>query len=88
MEREEFLAYMKELRDIENCCPTCNGMGVRGYGDTSTWHGGIGGQMITSDICDKCWGSGDLAKRGVNLRVLNSILTQEQRNTYRKLTEE
>lgn len=42
-----------------NPCPACNGKGYRHYSNTSTWRGGIGGQAITADICDICWGSGD-----------------------------
>lgn len=58
----------KELADIifqyrgiapyEEPCSKCQGLGVRGYSNTTTWRGGIGGQAITNDVCDKCWGSG------------------------------
>ena len=51
-------------------CKACGGAGVRAYGNTTTWRGGIGGQMITSDICDKCWGSGNAEKPWQNLRRL------------------
>lgn len=44
-------------------CRKCGGAGVRAYGDTATWRGGIGGQMITSDVCDGCWGSGSASCR-------------------------
>lgn len=54
----------------EDPCKGCSGSGVRAYGSTSTWRGGIGGQMITSDICDKCWGSGNAGKPWFNLRRL------------------
>ena len=63
---KEFLAY----RGIETPCIRCGGLGVRGYGDTSTWRRSIGGQMITNDICDHCWGSGDENKKWLNLRRL------------------
>jgi hypothetical protein len=53
-------------------CKTCNGAGVRGYGNTSTWIGGVGGQMMTTDVCDQCWGSGDRYRKGVNLRQLRA----------------
>jgi len=43
-------------------CTRCGGYGERAYPSTSTYRGGIGGQMITQDVCDKCWGSGDEAK--------------------------
>ena len=52
-------------------CKECAGSGVRAYGNTTTWRGGIGGQMITSDICDKCWGSGNAEKPWMNLRRLS-----------------
>lgn len=39
-------------------CQRCDGYGYRAYGSTSTWRGGAGGQAITSDVCDQCWGSG------------------------------
>ena len=42
----------------EMACQECQGLGVTVYGDTSTWRGGVGGQAFTSDVCDKCWGSG------------------------------
>lgn len=40
-------------------CQHCTGSGVKQYGSTATWRGGIGGQAFTSDVCDICWGSGD-----------------------------
>ena len=51
-------------------CPDCGGSGVKVYGDTSTWRKGIGGQMITADVCDKCWGSGNAQKPWLNLRTM------------------
>ena len=51
-------------------CTSCAGSGVRTYGDTSTWRGGYGGQMMTPDICDKCWGSGNANKPWTDLRKL------------------
>ena len=39
-------------------CDKCDGSGVRSYASTSTWRGGIGGMMVTLDVCDFCWGSG------------------------------
>ena len=44
--------------DFDKVCRSCSGSGIKVYGSTSTWRGGIGGQMMTSDVCDKCWGSG------------------------------
>ena len=50
------------LVDDDVCCSECSGSGYRLYGDTSTWRGGAGGQMMTADVCNKCWGSGDKTK--------------------------
>lgn len=76
--------YMLMLRGIEDPCKACSGSGVKAYSNTTTWAGGIGGQMITSDICDKCWGTGDAYRKGVNLRVLRIILTKEQMKQLRE----
>lgn len=46
----------------ETPCSECRGLGTKVYGSTATWRGGIGGQMITDDVCDRCWGSGDADK--------------------------
>lgn len=56
---EEFWQAACEWRGIETPCKGCGGSGTQAYGSTSTWHGGVGGQTITSGVCDKCWGSGD-----------------------------
>jgi len=59
-----------EYRGVEDPCPKCHGHGVRAYGSTATWRGGIGGQTTTSDVCDGCWGSGDKNKTWTNLRTI------------------
>jgi hypothetical protein len=52
-----------ECRCIEGeLCSDCAGWGVKLYGSTATWRGGIGGQAMTTDVCDVCWGSGDKAQ--------------------------
>lgn len=53
-------------------CPTCQGSGRRAYSNTSTWRNGIGGQAITDDVCDACWGSGDRFRSGCDLRKLRA----------------
>lgn len=57
-------------RGVRDACLTCKGSGVRCYGSTSTWRGGMGGCMMTWDVCDVCWGSGDRYRHGVDLRRL------------------
>lgn len=59
---EEFLERFLEWRGIEKACASCGGSGYVAYGSTATWRGGIGGQAITTDVCDKCWGSGNADK--------------------------
>jgi hypothetical protein len=67
---EDHLARFLVWRGIADPCLTCSGVGTRPYGSTSTWRGGMGGQMITSDVCDTCWGSGDRFRIGTDLRRL------------------
>jgi hypothetical protein len=59
-------------RGIDDPCPRCGGSGVRVYGDTTTWRRGIGGQSMTTDVCDDCWGTGDRAHKGVDLRRMRN----------------
>lgn len=61
-----------EARGVEYPCPRCGGLGVRCYGSTSTWRGGIGGQMVTQDVCCECWGTGDQDRKGADLRKLEA----------------
>lgn len=68
MNREEALDWLRSLRGVEDPCPRCQGMGRRSYSSTATWRGGIGGQAITMDVCDVCWGTGDRFRRGTDLR--------------------
>ncbi len=60
------------IRDIETPCEVCHGFGARMYGSTSTWRGGMGGASMTTDVCDKCWGSGDATKPWTDLRKLRN----------------
>lgn len=71
--KDEIWQDFIEQRGIEKPCPTCSGFGVRAYANTAGWHGGIGGNMITSGICDKCWGSGDIEHKGADLRRVEGI---------------
>jgi hypothetical protein len=56
--------------DPVDACRTCDGVGRRCYGSTATWRGGMGGAMMTTDVCDACWGSGDRYHPGADLRRL------------------
>jgi hypothetical protein len=60
------------LRGVETPCAGCGGYGVKMYASTATWRGGIGGQAITRDVCDRCWGTGDAHRKGTDLRKLES----------------
>jgi hypothetical protein len=64
--REDFLRW----RGVDDPCLTCDGSGVRTYGSTATWRGGMGGASCTRDVCDTCWGTGDRFRRGLDLRRL------------------
>lgn len=66
---ELFLEY-RGIYNKDDACKSCHGSGIVSYGSTSTWRGGIGGCAMTNDICDKCWGSGSITRKGINLRVL------------------
>lgn len=57
MMQDDFLA-MRGLAGA-NLCKMCQGYGTILYGSTATWHGGIGGAAMTTDVCNKCWGSGN-----------------------------
>ena len=51
-------------------CERCSGSGMIMYPNTSTYMRRIGGQMMTEDVCNKCWGTGRADKVGRNLREL------------------
>ena len=57
-QQQRFLEW-RWIRDARHgLCGECKGAGVKLYGSTSTWRGGIGGCAMTTDVCDACWGSG------------------------------
>lgn len=68
--RDETWREFISARGVEIPCPYCGGLGVKTYPDTTTWRGGAGGQAITLDVCDHCWGSGDANKPWLNLRTV------------------
>jgi len=78
-EVSEWYQRMLQLRNInvDSVCVICHGYGTRVYSNTSTWRGGIGGQAMTTGICDQCWGSGDREHPWTDLRTLNER-TNEQ----------
>jgi hypothetical protein len=73
-QRDEWYRRFLEYRGInpyyDTVCPSCSGSGVQVYGSTATWHSGIGGQAMTSGVCDKCWGSGKKNAPWANLKAL------------------
>lgn len=79
--------YLKSQRYIETPCPVCRGSGVIVYGNGSTWKGGIGGAAMTPGVCDKCWGTGDAYRKGVNLRLDKQIKERDEKY-IRKLENE
>ena len=64
----------RNIRNIEYMCTVCQGSGIKLYGSTSTWRGGIGGAAMTRDVCDQCWGSGNKYQPWVNLKELEQVL--------------
>ena len=67
--RTRFL-HWRGIQHPEDACRTCGGAGQRMYGSTATWRGGMGGAMMTTDVCDQCWGSGDRFRTGTDLRKM------------------
>lgn len=78
--RERFWQDACEWRgvDPECACKDCYGSGVKTYSSTATWRGGIGGQAVTSAVCDKCWGSGNSNKPWANLRKMQATFCKEE----------
>ena len=60
------LAMAYQLAGVS--CHRCGGYGTHTYGSGSTWRGGVGGQMMTMDVCDVCWGTGRNDEIGHDLR--------------------
>jgi hypothetical protein len=69
---ERAFEYFIDQRGVETPCTKCRGLGTRSYASTSTWRGGMGGSMVTSDVCDHCWGSGDEDSKWPNLRSIQN----------------
>ena len=78
---EQFVEQAQLWRgvDPEHACSRCGGAGTRAYGDTSTYRGGVGGQMITNGPCDKCWGSGDEHRPWPSHRMIDGMRQEIER---------
>lgn len=75
---DDFLHRALAWRGVESeACQSCAGAGARLYSSTSTWRGGMGGQMFTRDVCDQCWGSGAAAQPWLNLRTLRDDTSRQ-----------
>jgi len=51
-------------------CSKCGGSGSFMYSNTATYRakpGTVAGQAFTEDVCNLCWGSGDMNNPGINL---------------------
>ena len=83
-------AAILQYRGVDFPCKRCQGLGVRAYGDTSTWRHGIGGQAITGGVCDECWGTGDINRKGYDLRGAEAENTRlrEELDGVRRLCSE
>jgi hypothetical protein len=66
-ERDECFKEFLHRRGVDIPCSACSGYGVRLYSNTSTWKKGMGGNKCTKDVCNICWGTGDLYNRGLDL---------------------
>lgn len=78
---EQTRAIFLRWRGVEDPCPTCGGSGVRLYPNTSGWRMAAGGSVSTRDVCDRCWGTGDVHRIGVDLRRMAA--EEEERVTER-----
>jgi hypothetical protein len=67
--RKEIAQFIMDERGVRTPCGECSGLGVKTYGSTSTWRGGVGGQMMTAGVCNRCWGSGDANRPWPSWRI-------------------
>jgi len=81
-EFERFIDWRGIERKADVCLP-CQGSGIRAYGSTATWRGGAGGQSVTSDVCDKCWGSGNVSKPFASWRKVRQVISAANTAFYR-----
>ncbi len=78
---QEMLAA-RGIDSPDDACLRCKGTGVRLYPDTTTWRGGVGGQIVTKGVCDECWGSGDRNVKWADLRKLEAELARLKGSTF------
>lgn len=69
--------FMRRFCGVDDLCHVCQGLGRRMYNNSSTWHYGAGANTITWDVCDDCWGTGDMHRTGVNLRKQRDEMRDE-----------
>lgn len=77
------LLRQRGIRNEDDACEQCAGLGTKMYGNTSGWRRGIGGQAMSVDVCDKCWGSGMDDRPWLNLRELEQ---NQQKEIARRAT--
>lgn len=58
----DIIRVHRGLHYPQDICKGCQGMGIKAYGNTSTWRHTIGGSAITHDVCEHCWGSGSASR--------------------------
>ena len=67
-----------DIHSGEIACPQCTGAGIKVYPNTTTWRGGIGGQMLTPDVCNHCWGSGKKDLPWPSHRTFYELVSKER----------
>lgn len=75
---DRMLEWRGLSKGYDTICTACNGSGVKSYASTSTWVGGYGGSMMTTDVCNKCWGTGKENQKGVDLRAVIDVRRQNK----------
>lgn len=78
-ERQSLWNDFIEMRGVQTPCRRCQGLGTYAYGNTATWHGGIGGAAMTNGICNWCWGSGDDIYHWLNLKDYEAMKKNYER---------
>lgn len=74
--------------DLSDVCERCGGAGMCAYANTSTWRHGMGGQAITNDVCDVCWGSGSESRHWPSWRVRTTDNSAGYRSEIERLRAE